>query len=398
MENQVINDVMTEATLAERESHVMFQTYDRLKIGGVTHAEGCYIHTENGLYLDMIGGLGVTALGYSHPKVIAEIERQAKLYLHLSNLYLQEPQVVLAEQIKDLSSYDRVFFCNSGTEAVEGAIKLARRFGSAAGKFEVFGLEHAFHGRTFGALSVMDKLKYREGFMPLVEGNRCVAPNALEAAVNERTAAVILEVIQGEGGIRPVSVETVTLLNQLRERYGLLIIADEIQSGIGRTGTFFAFEQYGLKPDIIVAAKAIGGGLPLGAIIANDRVASAFTPGVHGTTFGGNPLSCVAGSTVLDEIADGLMDHVNEVSAWLFDQLHALKQRHPSKIADIRGAGLMIGIELSVDPKPIYNALLEGGIITNVTADNVLRLLPPLVISKSELQSFVSLLEAVLLA
>ncbi|MBS1902187.1 MAG: acetylornithine transaminase [Bacteroidetes bacterium] len=386
---------MTDASLAERESAALFHTYDRLAIGAVTHTEGCTIYTEKGAYLDLISGLGVNALGYSHPGVIRAIEEQAHKYLHLSNLYLQEPQIVLAEKIKKLSGYDKVFFCNSGTEAVEGAIKLARKFGAPAGKYEVFGLENAFHGRTYGALSLMDKLKYREGFSPLVEGIRCTSPDALESVVSERTAAIILEVIQGEGGIKVVSAQTVALLKTLQERYGVLIIADEIQSGIGRTGTFFAFEKLGLKPDIIVSAKAVGGGLPLGAIISTDRVAAAFTPGVHGTTFGGNALSCVAGAVVLEEIENGLMDRINELSSWFFGRLNELKARFPKTIGEVRGAGLMIGIECVIDPKPIHKALLDRGIITNVTATNVIRLLPPLVVTKEELESFLEAFEAV---
>jgi acetylornithine aminotransferase len=396
MEAILEQEVMTGLSLEEREGQALFHTYERLAIGAVTHSEGCYIHTEKGKYLDLISGLGVNALGYSHPKVIAAITEQTNKYLHLSNLYLQEPQVALAEKVKALSGYDKVFLCNSGTEAVEGALKLARKYGAANGKFEIVGLENAFHGRTFGALSVMDKPKYRDGFTPLVDGMHTSSPENLEMMVNERTAAVILEVIQGEGGIRPISEDFVTMLHKLRDTYHFLIIADEIQSGIGRTGTFFAFEQYGLKPDVIVAAKGIGGGLPLGAIIANNNVASAFTPGIHGTTFGGNVLSCVAGNVVLDEIGDGLMDRVKKISDWFFAKLTALKKAYPNEILEIRGKGLMIGIELKPDAKKIYQALLDKGIITNVTGGNVIRLLPPLVVSEDELDRFVTALAELL--
>ncbi|HYM20683.1 MAG TPA: acetylornithine transaminase [Candidatus Kapabacteria bacterium] len=396
MEAILEQEVITAVTLEEREHQALFHTYDRLTIGAVTHSEGSYIYTDKGKYLDLISGLGVNALGYSHPKIISAIEDQARRYLHLSNLYLQEPQISLAEKIKQQSGFAKVFFCNSGTEAVEGALKLARKYGSGIGKFEIIGLENAFHGRTFGALSVMDKPKYRNGFTPLVEGMHSVSADKLDMALSERTAAIILEVIQGEGGIRPISSEFVSLLHKLRDTYGCLIIADEIQSGIGRTGSFFAFEQYGLIPDIVVAAKALGGGLPLGAIIANDDVASAFTPGVHGTTFGGNALSCTAGNVVLDEIGNGLMQYVKEISEWLFAKLHALKAAYPDQISEIRGSGLMIGIEVKTDAKKIHQALLERGFITNVTAGNVLRLLPPLVITKNELSSFVNSLAELL--
>jgi acetylornithine/succinyldiaminopimelate/putrescine aminotransferase len=215
-------------------------------------------------------------------------------------------------------------------------------------------------------------------------------------AVSERTAAIIVEVVQGEGGIRALSPDLIILLRNLQERYHYLIIADEIQSGIGRTGTFFAFEQFGIKPDIVVAAKALGGGLPLGAIITSDEIASVFKQGVHGTTFGGNALSCVAGSVVLDELSDGLMDHVRELSEWFFSKLASLQLAYSDHITEIRGKGLMIGLEFKSDVKRIQQALLDRYIITNVTADNVLRLLPPLTISEAELSAFINTLAEVL--
>ncbi len=384
-------------SLAEREKSALFHTYDRLAIGEVTHAEGSYIHTASGeKYLDLICGLGVTGLGHSHPKIVSAITEQAGKYLHLSNLYLQEPQVRLAEQIKALSGYDKVFFCNSGTEAVEGALKLARKYASKNSRYQIFGLTNAFHGRTYGPLSLMDNAKYRAGFTPLLDGMACIDPSDLAASITEHTAAIILECIQGEGGIREVSPETVTLLKSLQKDHGILLIADEIQSGAGRTGTFFSFETLGLKPDIVVAAKAIGGGLPLGAIIANDEVASAFTPGVHGTTFGGNALSCVAGSALLDELASGVMDQVNTTSAWFFNELNTLKEKYPDTIGEIRGKGMMIGIELGEQAKKVQLALLEQQIITNVTATSVLRLLPPLNIEQADLEKFLTVFESIL--
>lgn len=382
---------------AERERSAIFQTYERLPIGAVDHAEGCYIYTEEGeQYLDLIAGLGVSALGHSHPKIVAAITEQASKYLHLSNLFLQEPQIVLAEKLKALSSFDKVFFCNSGTEAVEGALKLSRRYGAAKGKFEILGLANAFHGRTFGPLSLMDNAKYRQDISPLVEGMRCVSPEELSTAVSDKTAAIIIEVIQGEGGIRVASEELIANLKRAKETFGCLIIADEIQSGIGRTGTFFAFEQVGLRPDIVVAAKAIGGGLPLGVILTSDTIASAFAPGTHGTTFGGNALACAAGSIVLDEIQNGLLESVSELSQWFITELNILKEQFPEKIKDIRGKGFMLGIDLAIDAKQVYKALLEQHIITNVTAGTVLRLLPPLTIKKEELKHFITAFSAIL--
>ena|ERR1043165_524651 len=383
--------------VAERERSAIFQTYERLPIGAVDHTEGCYIYTENGeKYLDLISGLGVSALGHSHPKIVAAITEQTSKYLHLSNLFLQEPQITLAEKLKALSGFDKVFFCNSGTEAVEGALKLSRRYGASKGKFEILGLANAFHGRTFGPLSLMDNAKYRQDISPLVEGMRCVSPEELSTTVSDKTAAIIIEVIQGEGGIRVASEELIENLKRAKETFGCLIIADEIQSGIGRTGTFFAYEQLGLKPDIVVAAKAIGGGLPLGAILTSDHIASAFAPGTHGTTFGGNSLACAAGSVVLDEIQNGLLESVSELSEWFITELDLLKKQFPEKIKEIRGKGFMVGIDLTIDAKQVYQTLLKRNIITNVTAGTVLRLLPPLIITRVELQKFLDLFSKIL--
>src|SRR5581483_7717042 len=281
--------------LAERERNALFPTYDRLPIGAVTQAEGVYITTEAGTrYLDAIAGLGVNALGHSHPAVVQAIREQAGKYLHLSNLYLQEPQVILAEKLERASGWERTFFTNSGTEAVEGAIKLARKVFSDETKTEIWGIANGFHGRTFGALSVMDKGKYRDHFGPFVADASTIAgydPAALEEAVSSRTAAILVEPIQGEGGIVEMPAEFAQALSELRTKHHFLIIADEIQSGIGRSGRFFAYEHYGLKPDIVVCAKAIGGGLPLGAILTRRDLAEALRAGVHGTTFGGNALA-----------------------------------------------------------------------------------------------------------
>jgi acetylornithine/N-succinyldiaminopimelate aminotransferase len=385
------------ASVSEREHSAIFQTYERLPIGTIDRAEGCYIYTQEGeQYLDLIAGLGVSALGHSHPAIVSAITEQANRYLHLSNLFLQEPQVALAEKLKALSGFDKVFFCNSGTEAVEGALKLSRRVGVATGKFEIIGLANAFHGRTFWPLSIMDNAKYREGIGPFVPGMHCVSPENLSSIISEKTAAIIIEVIQGEGGIRMASKELIAELEEAREKYGCLIIADEIQSGIGRTGTFFAYEQFGLKPDIVVVAKAIGGGLPLGGILTSNVIASVFAPGTHGTTFGGNSLSCVAGSVVLDEIQNGLLDSVSELSEWFITELNILKEQFPEKIKEIRGKGFMLGIDLAIDAKQVNKVLLEQRIIANVTAGSVLRLLPPLTIKKEQLKEFIGAFSAIL--
>ncbi len=379
--------------VAEREKQTIFQTYERLPIGEVMSASGSYLYTQDGKrYLDAIAGLGVNALGHSDPALVLAVQQQAERYLHLSNLYLQGPQVRLAEQLTRMTGWDKVFFTNSGTEAVEGAFKLARKYFSDPNKVGLVGLSNGFHGRTYGPLSVMDKPKYREGFGPFVP-NTAVADvldvASLRASVSEATAAVIVEVIQGEGGIHEMTEEFVIALHELREQYGFLIIADEIQSGVGRTGTFFAYEQFGLAPDIVVCAKAIGGGLPLGAILTSNTIASVFTPGSHGTTFGGNALACAAGSIVLDRLAADLQENILRLAPLFFSKLGELRERYPGMIHSVRGKGFMIGIEMHGSAKQIAQGLLtEHHIIVNVTGNEVIRLLPPLVWSEREINEF----------
>ena len=371
--------------MTERENNVLFSTYERLKIGAVQRASGVYITTDRGTYLDALAGLGVNALGHSHPAVVKAVQEQAAKYMHLSNLYLQEPQIELAEKLKRASGWERVFFCNTGTEAVEGAIKLARKYFHSEAKSQVLGIANGFHGRTYGPLSIMDKVKYREGFGPFlpeagdISGYESVA---LEEKISARTAAVFIEPIQGEGGIIEIPEEFVATLNALRERHEFLIVADEIQSGIGRTGTFFAYEHYGLKPDIVLCAKAIGGGLPLGAILSSKEVSSAFTPGVHGTTFGGNALACAAGSVVLDLVEKKYMDQAAHEGSHMMQSFESLRERYPDRIKEVRGKGLMIGVEFFSGAKDVQQDLLDANIIANVTGGEVLRLLPPLIFER----------------
>ncbi len=369
-------------TLVEREKSAFFATYERLPIGAVTSAEGVHINTDMGAtYLDAISGLGVNALGHSHPAIVAAIREQAGKYLHLSNLYLQEPQIALAEKLKQASGWDKVFFCNSGTEAVEGAIKLVRKYFSDPAKTEVLGVENGFHGRTYGPLSVMDKAKYRDDFGPFVGGAACLHgydAATLEAAVSARTAAVIVEPIQGEGGIVEMPLAFIDALNALRTKFGFLIIADEIQSGIGRTGRFFAYEHTTLVPDVVVCAKAIGGGLPLGAILTRTEIAEKLRAGTHGTTFGGNVLACAAGCVVMDLVVGQYQSNAAIEGGYLKKGLSALQQNYPDWIRQVRGKGLMLGVEFTAKAKDVQNHLFERQIITNVTAGEVLRLLPPL--------------------
>ncbi len=381
------------SNLNEREQNAFFPTYERLPIGAVTRAEGVHITTDAGVtYLDAIAGLGVNALGHSHPAIVEAIREQAGKYLHLSNLYVQEPQIALAEKLERLSGFKRTFFTNSGTEAVEGAIKLARKVFSSEYKAEVLGIANGFHGRTYGPLSVMDKAKYRDHFGPFLSDASCIPSydvDALEVAVSARTAAVIIEPIQGEGGIIEVPVDFSRALSELAKKHNFLIIADEIQSGIGRTGKFFGYEHLGMKPDIIVCAKAIGGGLPLGAILSRKEISEAFKPGTHGTTFGGNVLACVAGSVVLDLVEKSYMNNAATEGAYIKSNCEALQAKHPNSIREVRGHGLMLGIEFTSNAKQVQKQLFDKRIISNVTAGEVLRLLPPLIFERKHSQELV---------
>ncbi len=387
--------------LMEREHEVVFQTYRRIPVA-IDRAEGARIFDLDGKsYLDMLGGIAVNALGHSHPKIIAAIETQIRKYMHVSNVFYQEPQVRLAEQLVAASGYPRVFFSNSGAEATEGAIKMARRFGSAHGRYDIVGFTGGFHGRTYGALSIMDKPLYKEGMGPFLP-NTIVLPyndiDALEARVDENTCAVMIEVLQGEGGISSATDEFVAALWSLKERYGFLVIADEVQSGIGRTGDFFAFERYGVRPDIVTVAKAMGGGLPLGAILATNEAASLLDRGMHGTTYGGNPVACVAGSVVVDEVMHGLMAHVREIGVYFIERMEVLRAEMPTRIREVRGRGCMVGLVLNEDAAPVIPMLLANGVIANATAGNVIRFVPPFVIQRADVDELEHALRRVLTA
>ena len=384
----------------EREAAVFFHTYKRLPLE-VDHGEGVYIHATDGArYLDMFGGLAVNALGYGHPLLLQAIQEQTRKYIHLSNYYLQEPQLKLAELLIKSSGYERVFFSNSGTESIEGAIKLCRKWGSPLNKTEIISFSNAFHGRTMGALSIMDKPKYKNGYEPFLQDCNVIEFNnakSLRLAVSDRTAAVVLEFIQGEGGIRPVSREFVEELSLLKKRFGFLIVADEIQSGIGRTGKMFGFQHYNVQPDIVVVAKPVGGGLPLGAILGNALVADVLEPGVHGTTFGGNPVACAAGIVVLQEIVEGgLMSNAERMGSILMSELTALQKEFPSIIHEVRGFGLMVGMQLDREGEPIVTAMRERRILINCTDQTVLRFLPPLIITERHIEDTIAALREVL--
>ena len=387
-------------SIFEKESKYFFHTFHRLPLE-IDRGEGVYLYTKDGKrYLDFFGGLAVNALGYNHPRITAAIEKQIHRYIHLSNYFVQDKTVELAERIITASGYKRIFFSNSGTEAVEGAIKIARKWGKGLEKTRLLNLSNSFHGRTMGALSLTERPAYREGYEPFLPNTDSIEFNNvgdLRAKVNGQTLGVILEFIQGEGGINVISKEFVQELKILHEKYGFLVIADEIQAGVGRTGKFFGFEQYDIYPDIVVIAKAIGGGLPLGAILGNDKVADVLTYGTHGTTFGGNPVACAVGCAVMEEIIDkGLMKQAGIIGEYLKSKAIELQKQFPAIIKEVRGYGCMLGMDLTRGGQPVVDELLNRGILINCTNTTVLRFLPPYIITQEQCDQLMFELHSIL--
>jgi acetylornithine/N-succinyldiaminopimelate aminotransferase len=383
----------------ENDSQYFFHTYKRTPIE-IDHGDGLYLYAKDGKrYLDLFAGLAVNALGYGNPKIINAIEEQLKKYIHLSNYYAAEPQIRLAELLILISGYRKVFFTNSGTESIEGAIKIARKWGARNKKSEILSFTNSFHGRTMGALSLMDRKKYREGFGPFLDHCTIIGYNdcdALGHAVNDQTAAVVLEFIQGEGGVIPATDQFIKQMRSLQQQFHFLIIADEIQCGLGRTGKLFGFQHYQIEPDIVVVAKPLGGGLPLGAILGSAKVANILDLGSHGTTFGGNPVACAAGVAMINEIINGgLMENAAIQGALLSDSLRALKIEFPEIITDIRGIGLMVGMELAGEGNSVVDMMRDYGILLNCTNRNVLRFLPPLIIHEEAIMETVAMLKTI---
>ncbi|MBI4480826.1 MAG: aspartate aminotransferase family protein [Acidobacteria bacterium] len=369
------------------EKEVLIQNYARSAVV-IDRGRGCWLWDIHGKkYLDFVAGLGVNALGCSHPGILKALRQQAGKIIHCSNLYYHAYQGPLAAELAKATGMDRAFFCSSGTEAVEAAFKLARAHGGRISKtkFEVVALDNSFHGRTIGALSATGQEKYRKDFEPLVPGFRFVRFNHvgdLEEAVGENTCAVILEPIQGEGGIFEVSHEFMKAAARLTSQHKALLILDEIQSGLGRTGEYLASRAYGVKPDIVVLAKPLGGGLPLGAILVREEVAGDLAAGMHGTTFGGGPLACRVGLEFLSILKkQRILQNVRRTGKHFRELLLALQKKHPM-IREVRGRGLMLAADLDRPSRPLAMKALERGLIINSTHDTVLRFLPPLIVDK----------------
>ncbi len=362
----------------------------------LVEGNGVYVTDADGkTYLDALAGIAVNCLGYAHPLHVSAIQEQAQKIIHTSNFFYNEPQSKLAKLLTEVSGLDKVFFCNSGAEAIEGAVKLARKYGSLKEKTgSIISMENCFHGRTLGAIA-MGKEKYQRGFTPLPSGFEQVPMNdieALEERMNDGTIAVILEPLQGEGGIHPVDERYFKGVRALCDQHDALLMLDEIQCGVGRTGTMYAFQQYDVIPDIVSSAKALGGGVPIGAVMAKEHVAEAFDHGEHGTTFGGNPLACAAAYATLNTILDqNLAEKAAEKGAYFMKEM-CERAEGLDAIKEVRGRGLMIGVELTFEGRPVVNAMLERGVIGNCASGNVMRVVPPLIIQKEELDTIIEVL------
>lgn len=383
------------------EQNYLLQNYARYPLA-LHRGKACYVYDLEGKrYLDLISGIGVNSLGYAHPRITKIIRQQAGLLLHTSNLYYHEYQGRLAERLAKATGLNRAFFCNSGTECIEGALKMARSHGNSISpeKHEVIALEGSFHGRTLGALSITGQPKYRADFEPLLPGARFVPrgdTHALEAAVDQNTSAIALEVIQGEGGIYPLNEQFLRKARQLADRFNALLIFDEIQCGVGRPGTYFAYQLLDpvVLPDIVVAAKPMACGIPLGAIVANEKAAKTIRPGMHGTTYGGGPLACRVALEFFD-ILDELLPSINSVGGYFRMRLTELSRRY-SFIREVRGQGLMVGVELDIPGKQIVLDGIQEGLLFNCTHDTVLRFLPPYILTEQDVDRAITVLNKLL--
>jgi acetylornithine aminotransferase/acetylornithine/N-succinyldiaminopimelate aminotransferase len=397
------------ASIQAAESKLLLQTYERnpyLFVSG----QGVYLRDENGHdYLDLLSGIGVSALGYAHPAVVEAIARQSTRILHTSNLFFHEHTAELALRLTEISGLDRVFLCNSGTEAWEAALKLSR---ANAGRLRAAGrnigtkflaLEHSFHGRSMGAVATTHKEKYRKPFEPVMPGVEFVRFNDIDdlrAKFSDDICAICIEPVQGEGGIHPISREFFATARELSNSTGALLLADEIQSGLGRTGKWFAYQHYGILPDVTTLAKPIANGIPMGAMLCTNAAAEAITPGMHGTTFGGGPLACAVAIAVIDIIKrDDLLKHIHDVGDFFHEELSKLAARHEC-IVDVRGIGLMLGAELnSADfAKRVAAQLMDRHIIVNRTSETVLRFLPPFILERKHVEIAIKALDEIVSA
>ncbi len=390
--------------ILEESSYYIMNTYDRYPLV-LRKGRGMNVWSSDGKeYLDFVGGIAVNILGHCHPRVVIALQKQAQRLLHVSNLYHNEPQIKLAKLLVEHSFADKVFFCNSGAEANEAAIKLARKYAKenmSGNRYEVLTALNSFHGRTLATVTATGQKKFQKGFEPLMPGFRYFDYNdigSLKKTIGEETCAVMLEPIQGEGGVRLPSPDYLKSVREVCDERGLLLILDEVQTGMGRTGQLFAHEHSEIVPDIMTLAKGLGGGFPIGAMLSSNKVASAFQPGNHASTFGGNPLACAAAVATLETLLeDGfILDQCRRMGSYLVQGLTDLKKEYPSVVAEIRGMGLLVGMELTRECASIVKACMERGIIINCTAGNVVRFTPPLIVREKDIDHMLDILDDIL--
>jgi acetylornithine/N-succinyldiaminopimelate aminotransferase len=393
--------MITNDILSDSHQYIM-NTYSRQPLV-LVKGRGTKVYDSDGReYLDFVTGVAVCNLGHCHPRVVVALQKQAQRLMHVSNHFHNEPQINLAKLLVSNSFADKAFFCNSGTEAVEGAIKLARRYAREVLKqerFEIITMRGSFHGRTYGSLSATAQEKFHKGFEPIVPGFQYVPFNdigAVESAVNARTCAVLVEPIQGEGGVIVPAPAYLKELRALCDKNNILLMLDEIQTGMGRTGKFFAYDHAGITPDVIMLAKGLGGGMPIGALLATDKVSQAFSPGTHGSTFGGNPLACAAAIASIEALLEDniIIPNVVQLGAYFQQGLEKLKRKY-SFVRDVRGQGLLIGMELDIHGKEIVSACIREGMLINCTVDTVLRFMPPLIVAEEEIDLLIGVLDRI---
>ncbi len=390
--------------IVQREKELLCSTYGRYPLA-ISRAEGCRLYDLDGdEYVDLLAGIAVCSLGHSRADLADVMSEQARKMVHVSNLFYQNEQLDLAEKLLATCEADRVFFCNSGAEANEGAIKLARRYTSKVKKkdaFEIVTLERSFHGRTLCTLTATGQSGLiKDGYDPLPPGFTTVPfddVDALRSVVSDKTCAIMVEMVQGEGGVRPLSMEYVDAVMELRREFDLLVIVDEVQTGLCRTGKFWAHQHYGIKPDIFTSAKALANGLPMGAVMVGKEAAQGFEPGSHATTFGGGAVVSAVAAKVVDIMQDeNIAERAEEMGKFIKSQAAELVRKHPEKVAGVRGLGLLLGIELTFEGKEVWKQLLEKRFVCNLTQGRILRLVPPLVIEKQDILDFLACLDGIL--
>lgn len=392
---------MDKSQVIELENKYYMPVFNRLPIV-LERGEGCWVYDNEGKkYLDFLAGIAVNAIGHCNKKLVAAISEQATKMIHCSNLFYTEQSSLLAKKLTQISGFDRVFFCNSGAEANEGALKLARKYAYVNGKNKprIIAAMHSFHGRTITTLTATGQPKYQEGYDPLPKGFEYVDfgdLDQLEKAMGDDVCAVLLEPVQGEGGVNPAPKEYLAGVRKLCDKHSALFILDEIQTGVGRTGKWFAFEHYGVRPDILTVAKGLGGGFPVGAFLSTEEISKAFHKGDHGTTFGGNPLACAAANAALGVIEeDNLIENTEKMGEYFKLELEKLKDKYPTKISNVRGLGLLLGMELKDEGAKVVSDCLAKGIIINCTAGKVLRFVPSLIVNKEEIDCVINALDEV---